>query len=236
MKTRTKTVFSKTMRKLNITVALVIVVTISCLTGATTYVLASPTSTFSQQINASTLATDIKDASRVTVASPSVSLAAVPFSHDCQTSTTTGAFGTNTQRVYVDNPGAANNGWTLTIAASATSSLWTAGALKFDFNDAGGCAVADSDTDTYIGQMGIDPSVSTLTADCTSCTVGNISKGAYTNFVSGSVDSITLLTAAAGSDDIGRWYLTGADLVQTIPGDQAAGTYNVDLTLTATAS
>ena len=229
-------IFSKSIRKLNLTIALIVAISIGCLTGTTTYVLASPTSAFSQQINGSTLATDIKDASRVSVANPSVSLAAVPFSHDCQTSTTTSAFGTNTQRIYVDNPGAANNGWTLTIAASATSSLWTAGALKFDFNDAGGCAAADSDSDTYVGQMGVDPSVSTLTTDCTSCTVNNISKGAFANFIADSVDSITLLNAAAASDDIGRWYMTGVDLVQTIPGDQAAGTYTVNLTLTATAS
>ncbi len=57
---------------------------------------------FSQVINTGTLATDILDASRVSVASPTVAMSAKTFSFACQSggSASTGTFGTNTQCVY----------------------------------------------------------------------------------------------------------------------------------------
>ena len=84
--------------------------------------------------------------------------------------------------------------------------------------------------------MTVDPSVATLTADCTNCGTGNISKGASAGFVEGSTNSVTLLSAAASSDDVGRWYLTGVGVSQTVPAEQAVETYTLNLTLTVTAS
>src|SRR6476620_10907082 len=85
------------------------------------YVFGASTSDFSQTINAGTLTTDIRDASRVSVTSPSVSMSAKTFSFNCPSggSASTGTFGSSTQRIYVDNPNAANNGWTLTLAATS---------------------------------------------------------------------------------------------------------------------
>lgn len=201
------------------------------------YVNASPNIQLSQTINAGTLSTDVLDASRNSVTSPTASFTAVPFSFDCQTAT--GTLGTNTQRLYVLNPSAASNGWTLTIAAtSGATSTWTNGASStYDFNDAGGSGCTDSgDTDTVGGQLTINPAVGTLTADCTTCSNSNISKGTSTAFVEGTTNSVTLLNAASNADPVGRWYLTGVGLSQQIPGEQPASTYTISLTITVTAS
>lgn len=203
-------------------------------------VLASATSAFNQVINIGTLATDIRDASRNAVSSPAVSMSAKTFSYNCQSggNASTGTFGTNTERIYVDNPDGADGGWTLTLAASDPADVWSSGTPKFDFNDAGGTGCTDGADagDTVGGQLTVDPSVGTLTADCGSCGTSNITKGSSTPYVEGTTNSVTLLTAAAGSDDIGRWYLTGVSMSQTIPAEQIPGTYSLNLTLTATAS
>jgi hypothetical protein len=203
---------------------------------------AANSSQFNQAINAGSLATDIKDASRVTVASPSVTMSAVSFPFICLTggSAPTGSFGTNTQRIYVENPGAANNGWTLTLAATGgPTTLWqnTGSTQNYDFNDPTTSGCADSgDADSRPGQLSVDPSVSTLTTDCTSCTTSNITKGSSSAYEQAVTDSITLLNAAAASDDYGRWYLTGVSMSQTIPAEQTADSYTINLTLTVTAS
>lgn len=191
-----------------------------------------------QTINAGTLATDIRDASRVPVSNPSYGMSAASFSFTCQTST--GTVGSNTQRIYLDNPDAADNGWTLTIAAtSGATDVWeNSGASQtFDFNDptTSGCADG-ADTDSRPGQLTLDASAGTLTTDCVSCVTTNITKGSSAAFSQGVTDSITILNAAAGSNDIGRWYLTGVSASQTIPAEQAVDSYDINLTVTATAS
>ena len=203
---------------------------------------AAGNSTFTQTINVGTLATDIKDASRVTVASPGVTMTSKTFSFDCYTGGTasTGTFGTNTQRIYVTNPGAANNGWTLTLAAtSGATTLWQNGGStqNYDFNDPTSSGCTDSgDADTKGGQLTVDPSVGTLTADCGSCVTTNVSKGSSATFEQGdNGDSVTILSAAAGSDDYWRGYLTDATLSQTIPAEQPVDTYTINMTLTSTA-
>jgi hypothetical protein len=218
-----------------------VVLTSAAMTLSGSIALASPTSQFSQVINAGTLSTDIRDASRVSVGSPSVSMTTKTSGFDCYSGGTasTGTLGTNTERLYVDNPDAADNGWTLTVAASSTTALWsnTGATATFDFNDAGGSGCTDGgDADTKGGQMTVDASVGTLTADCLVCTTTNVTKGSSAAFLQGTTDSVTLLTAAGSSDDVWRGYLTGASISQTIPAEQAADTYTINLTLTVTAS
>ncbi len=203
--------------------------------------VAANNSTLNQTINAGTLSTNILDASRVAVGSPAVTMSAMNFSFSCQSggSSSSGTFGTNTERIYVDNPDGADNGWTLTLAAtSGVTSKWTSGGNFVDFNDptGSGCTDGADAGDSVGGQMTVDPSVSTLTTDCGTCVVTNVTKGSSAAFNQGTLDSITLLTAAAGSDDIWRGYLTGVDIKQTIPAESPAGSYNINLTLTATAS
>lgn len=191
-----------------------------------------------QVINPGTLTSDIKDESQDPVANPAYALSAATFSFDCQTST--GTLGTNTQRLYVENPDAADNGWTITMAAtSGATTLWQNGgsSQNFDFNDPGSSGCSDgADGDSRPGQLSVDPSAGTLTADCTSCATTNITKGSSASFSQGVTDSVTILNAAAGSDDIGRWYFTSAGLSQTIPAEQAVDNYSINMTVTATAS
>lgn len=203
---------------------------------------AANNSTLNQSINDGTLATDIRDSSRVSVANPSVSMSAATFSYICLTggSAPIGTLGSNSQRVYVDNPGAADNGWTLTLASTAgPTTLWqnVGSTQNYDFNDPASSGCTDgADTDTRGGQLTIDPSVSTITADCATCSTANITKGSSTGYSEGVTNSVTLLNAAAASDDYGRWYLTGAGMSQTLPAEQAVDNYTLNLTLTITAS
>jgi len=204
----------------------------------TTVSYAANNANVTQTINSGTLVTDIRDASRVTVASPSFAMTGTTFSFNCQTST--GTLGSAAQRIYVDNPGAANAGYTLTLAATAgATGLWnnSGDTQSFDFNDPTGAGCTDgADADAKGGQLTVNPAASTLTTDCTTCTVTGITKGASTAYSQAVTDSVTLLTAAAGSDDIGRWYLTGVGLSQTLPGEQPNESYTINLTATVTAS
>jgi hypothetical protein len=86
--------------------------------------------------------------------------------------------------------------------------------------------------------MTVDPSAGTLsTGECLSCATTNVTRGASNAFSEGATDSITILTGAAGSNDIGDWRLTGISISQTIPGEQpAASDYDISLTLTIASS
>lgn len=209
---------------------------------AYTSVYAADDTDLNQTINAGTLVTDIRDASRVTVASPAVAFSGATFSFDCLSggSRPSGTFGTNVERIYVDNPGAADNGWTLTLAATggATDSWDNGGATEqYDFNDPGGAPGGcgdGGDADSLAGQLSVNPAVGTLTADCTTCNSTNITLGSSTAYNQGTTDSVTLVNAAAGSDDTGRWYLTGVDMDQTIPAEQVNDSYSINMTLTVT--
>ena len=192
-------------------------------------VFGASTSDVTQQITAGTLTADILDASRVAVASPSVALSAANFSFSCQT--VTGTLGSNTQRLYVINPSAASTSWALSIAATGgAGAKWqNAGSTKnYEYNNAttAGCAN---------GQLTIDPSVATVTADCTSgaCTGATITKGGSTAMTSST--PVTLMSGNATAN-VWRGYLTGIGLSQKIPGEQAADNYTINMTLTVTGS
>ncbi len=221
-----------------------VAVLVAALVALPATAFAASNSTFNQTINSGTLATDIMNASRVTVASPAVTMSAKSFSFDCQAggSASTGTFGSNTERIYVSNGDAADNGWTLTLAAtSGATSRWANGGVNrfIDFNDPTGSTVGcndGADADSTSGQLTVDPSAGTLTTDCGSCATSNITKGSSAGFNQGTVDNITLLNAAASSDDIWRGYLTGVSASQTVPAETPADAYTLDLTLTVTAS
>jgi len=202
-------------------------------------VYANSTSNFTQVINAGTLAIDIVDSTGAyaTVANPSVTFPAQTFSFSSQTSAST--FGTATETIYVSNPDAADNGWHANLAATNTTDLWdSALPSAFDFNDPTASAADGGDADTVGGQLTVDAATGgTLTAvNCSSCSTANISLGASAAFSEGVTDSIQLIDAAAGADDIGQYSLTGVDVSQTIPAEQdAANDYNIDMVLSVTA-
>jgi len=224
-------------RRLNILVAIVVMVVVVLAGGIGTYVYASNTSNFTQTINAGSLAVDIVDGSYASVGSPAVAMSAVNFNFACQTAT--GTFGTATEQVYITNPDAADNGWTASVAASATTDVWDSAGTDYDFNDPTGSGCTDGgDTDSFGGQMTFDASGGTLaTGQCASCTTSNITLGSSSAFSEGVTDSITVLTAAAGSDDIGDWTLQGVAISQEVPAEQpAAADYDINMVLSVIAS
>lgn len=202
-----------------------------------TYIEAASTSNFTQTITAGTLSVDITNSSYVSVPSPSLAMNSTSFDFSCQT--VTGSFGTASEQVYISNPDAADNGWSVSLAASATTDIWDSANVDFDFNDPTTAGCTDGgDTDSFGGQMTIDASGATLSSGaCSSCTTGNISLGSSDAFEEGVTDSITIITAAAGSDDIGDWYVRDISISQTIPAEQpAASDYNIDMVLSIVAS
>jgi len=204
--------------------------------GTAVYVFASATSNFTQTINSGTLSVDIVDGSYSPVGSPAVAMNSVGFSFSCQTAT--GTFGTASEQIYVQNPDAADAGWTVSIAAATTTAVWDSAGTDFDFNDptTSGCADG-ADADSLSGQMTINPSGGTLAeGPCLSCSTTGVTKGSSSAFNEGTTDSITVLSGASGSDDIGNWKLTDVAISQTIPAEQpAASDYDINLTLSIVA-
>jgi hypothetical protein len=209
----------------------------------TSAVLAATTSNLSQVINQGTLIVDIVDASYVPVSAPAVAFTAKTFSFACQkdADASTGTFGTSTQQIYVKNPDAADGGWSVSIAAASPTAVWdSAGStFEYDFNDGTGTGCDDGiDADAVGGQLTVNPSAGTLAAGaCLNCNTTDVSKGAEASYAQGTLDSITVINAAAGSSDRGDWKLSGVALSQTLPAEQAAaGDYNINMTLSVTAS
>ena len=190
-------------------------------------VQAASNSTFNQTINGGTLATDILDAGRNPVASPSAAMAAANFSFDCQT--VTGTLGTTSQRLYVTNPSGTANGWTLSLGATGGgTAVWTDGGTNdYAFNDAAGSGCTN-------GQLTVNPTVATVNDDCvsTACTGATVTKGSSTVMTGGTdVD----LMSGDSSANVYRGYLTGISLSQKIPAEQPAASYSINMTLTVAA-
>ncbi len=185
--------------------------------------------------SAGSLTTDIVDGSGSSVSTPSSTMSALSLGFGCQTSN--GTLGVSYEKIRVSNT-TANEQWTLTIAASSTVDTWTTGSLYYDFNDSGGAPAGcgdSGDSDSYAGQMTIDPSVATTTPQG-GCSNTGLTLGSQAAFIESSVDTITLLTAGATTDTSCYWDLTGVDIEQTIPIEQASGDYSLDLIITITAS
>lgn len=203
----------------------------------------APNTQLSQSIASSALATDIKTAAGVSVPNPSVAMSSVAYPFTCLTGTErpVGTLGDTVtdELVYVDNPGAVTVGnWTLSVAATGgATSVWENGTAtqSYDYNDptTGGCGDG-ADTDTVSGQMTVDMSSASFNA--VSGTTTGISLGSTNSFSEGVTDSITLMSADPTADDFGRYTLQDVLLRQTIPQEQAADNYTLDLTLSVVAS
>jgi len=184
------------------------------------YAALTATSTLSQTITNGTLSTDVRDGSNVVVGSPAFGMATRNTSTSQQS--TTGTFGSGTQRISVDNPGGANNGFSLTLNATVPGSgVWDDGATHtYAYN---GSAAT--------GQLTVDPSVSTWIANVGTTT--SITKGTSTTF--SGAGAITLASTSGALEDIWNGYVTGIALTQTIPANIPAGTYTISMTQTVTA-
>ncbi len=194
----------------------------AALLGAPLIANAAPTATseLTQEITAGVLSTDILDETGADVASPTFAMNSAVVSTEQQS--VTGTFGSNTQRVTVDNPQAANGGWTLTWNATTPGTgEWTdGGSNTYPYND----TIAN-------GRLTVNPVAGTLTSLVGAST--SITLGTSTSF--SGTSPITLISAAAGSDDIWNGYVTGVGLTQTIPASQPAASYTIDMTQTVAA-
>jgi len=182
------------------------------------------------------LGVGVVDSGGTAVGSPSFNMNTLGFQFDC--ASTSGSLGVNSQRIRVSNT-TSSPAWTLSIAATdGAAALWAnAGNTKnYDFNDttSSGC-VDGADGDSNAGRMSIDASVGTLSPQA-GCSSSNISQGAGSSFDEGITDSITLISASASADTDCYWDLTDAAIEQAIPAQQASDSYNINLTVTITAS
>ena len=176
-------------------------------------------SKLSQTINPGVLSTDIRNSSNVVVNNPTFSMAAKTVSFSQQTST--GTFGDNQNRIYVENPGAANNGWTLTLnALQPGSGEWSSGSGTYKYN-----------VNATTGQLTVNPSAGTITPVIGSGT--GVLKNVATAFSGNS--PVRLMTASASADKVWAGYITGIGLTQAIPASQPAGTYTLPMVQTVTA-
>lgn len=207
-------------KKQLVTVAISGAVIASGFGGVAAYAALTATSTLTQSITAGTLSTSIRDAAGAVVASPTFAMSALTASTTQQTST--GTFGSSTQRITVDNPGGASSGWTLALnGTTPASSKWTSGANSYSYNGASAA----------VGQLTVNPAAGTITPVIGTAT--GVTLGASATF--NSATAVTLISAAATSDDIWNGYATGIGLSQTVPAGQATGTYSLPMTQTVTA-
>lgn len=176
-------------------------------------------STFSQTIGAGTASTDIRDGSNSVLSNPTITMNSAAFSTTQQTST--GTFGSSTQRITVDNPNAATTSWTLALNASVPgTSKWTSGGNTYNYN---GTAAT--------GQLTVSTGGATYTVGAAGTATG-ISVGAGGAF-SGTT-AVTLATANVTGNTVTNGYFTGFGLSQTIPAQQPTGTYTLPMVQTLT--
>jgi hypothetical protein len=205
-----------------VTTGVVAIVGIAALAAVPFIAYAAPTATsrLTQQITAGALSTDIRDGSGNVLANPAFTMSAATVSNEQQT--VTGTFGSETQRITVDNPGGASGGWTLALNATTPGTgTWTSGANNYPYN---GTAAA--------GRLTVNPAAGAIVSTIGAST--GISLGASTSFTG--TTPVTLVTATEASDDIWNGYFTGIGLTQTIPASTPAGSYTLDMTQTVTAS
>lgn len=211
-------------KHLKIQVNSLVVAAIAVVTLAVPFAYAQTTtdSEITQSITDGVISTSIRDAGGNVVVSPSFAMSSVAASTSQQTST--GTFGSNTQRITVDNPNGSVTGGAWTLALNATDpgvSQWTSGSDTYAYNGATAAA----------GQLTVNPASGVLTAVTGGST--GVTLGTLATF-SGSTP-ITLATASSSAAAIWNGYITGIGLSQTIPPAQPVGSYTLDMTQTVTA-
>jgi hypothetical protein len=157
------------------------------------------------------------DGAGATIASPVVSFTGITAG----TTSANGVLGTASSKVRITNTRSIAP-WSLTIAATAgPSGSWSNGTNTMSFDQPGSGSA-----------LTIDPTSGAVTAVNAPCTTAGLTLGSLATFNQGVVDSITLLTAGAGADTACAWDMTGANLTQTVPASQPAGSYSIPMTIT----
>lgn len=181
------------------------------------------------------LALSIVDGGGNPVASPSINFNPALWHFDCQPAN--GVLGSSTQKLRITNQ-TVNSSWNLTIAPDvATGNRWSSGSSFYDVNDPANSGCSDgTDSDSYAGQLAVDPSASAITVvsgaefGCSAST--GLTRGSSKAFSEGVVDSIQLLAAGATAPTECVWDVTNITLTQTIPDGQPEGTYSIGMMIT----
>ncbi|MGW8185584.1 MAG: hypothetical protein ACWGHO_05770 [Candidatus Moraniibacteriota bacterium] len=163
------------------------------------------------------LAVDIVDAGGASVASPSVSFSSANFNWGAQQSTAT--MGIPVQKIRVTNT-TTTPSWTLSIAGTVSTNLWTSGGNTYDFNG-----------DATTGRLNVNASGATVTPQG-GCTTTGLTNGSSAYFIQSTQDSINLITAGASAGTNCYWDITGVNMTQDIPAAQLTGSYSLNLILT----
>ena len=218
-----------------------------------TIVLANSNPDFELKIVPGTLGVDIVDANNGynIISNPVYNFDTIKVSTECQSGANSASlylgsdfvnarsesYGGN---IYISNPDSADNGFTVSIAASdGAQSVWydSVGKSILDFN-ANDCSSIDKPISVegvtnLGGRMYINPSIATLsTGKCGSnCTKNGLSLGSVNHFEYNNIDSITLLQADASADDIADYVINGIGISQTIPAMVSSGKYSLGMTI-----
>lgn len=149
--------------------------------------------------------------------------------------------GVDARNLYIANPDAAREGFTISIAATnGANAVWSQAGNSFvlDYN-ANDCSSVNKPLDiegvtNYGGRMYIDPSVAELrTGKCAGCSTNGLQLGTANHFEYGNIDSITLVQASSSADNIADYILNGIKVSQTIPAMFSSGDYSLDMTISA---
>ena len=197
----------------------VTVLSLAVLGAPAVYAQSTADSKLTQTISAGTINTNFTDASGATVSNPSFAMSNATVSTTGNI-TTTGAYGSNTQRATVDKPGI-SGGFTLALAAKNPTIGW--------YNSSTPAVSAYKHNGTLAeGQL-------TLGAGGT---LGQYTGGStgITGSVGGTFTGTTPITIMAGAsatmDSVWRGYVHGISLTQVIPKGTPAGSYSIDLVQT----
>lgn len=182
---------------------------------------------------AGSLSVDIVDASGASVSTPSINMSGKTFDFSNQNST--GTFGVSSEKIRVNNT-TASPSWTLSLAAVGGSGDYWNGSTDYDYNDPSSNANDGSDSDNLGGQMSLNPSVGTITPQ-SGCSNTGVSLGSSSSYnEESSINSITLMSATSSASTNCYWDLTGISVSQSIPSEQPAGTYSINMVLTILAN
>ncbi len=157
----------------------------------------------------------------------------------CQTSTSQAVSGGSFVRITNN---ISENGWTASIApTNGPSATWhdVVSGNRMDFNDGAGSPAgcfAGSDGDTYPGQLTVNASALSITRQKAGCNTVGLSHGNTAGFQEGTLNSVTLYSASSSSNLYCWWDIADLSFSQRIPPLTPPGDYEIDMTLTVTAS
>lgn len=157
----------------------------------------------------------------------------------CQSSTSQTVAGGSLVRVTND---ISENGWSASIAPTdGPSATWydSESGNRIDFNDGSGSPAgcfSGSDGDTIAGQLTVNVGSLNIARHKSGCSTSGLSRGNTASFQEGSLDAINLYSASSSADMFCWWDIDNLTFTQQIPALTPPGSYELDMTLTVTAS